>query len=169
MKYTQGKILLNQEIQNGIFKMVVEDKNEAKAGQFYMLKHNGATLLPRPISVCETDGETLTFVYAVVGAGTKEYAELKVGDTISLNGPLGNGFNLEEDYGRVALVSGGIGTAPMLELSKRLREKNKDIKMDLYAGFRDDVYLIDEIKEYVNEAYVSTISRAYGSAARVVV
>ena len=44
MKYTQGKILLNQEIQNGIFKMVVEDKNEAKAGQFYMLKHNGATL-----------------------------------------------------------------------------------------------------------------------------
>ena len=56
MKYTQGKILLNQEIQNGIFKMVVEDKNEAKAGQFYMLKHNGATLLPRPISVCETDG-----------------------------------------------------------------------------------------------------------------
>ena len=34
--------------------MVVEDKNEAKAGQFYMLKHNGATLLPRPISVCET-------------------------------------------------------------------------------------------------------------------
>ena len=26
MKYTQGKILLNQEIQNGIFKMVVEDK-----------------------------------------------------------------------------------------------------------------------------------------------
>ena len=95
MKYTQGKILLNQEIQNGIFKMVVEDKNEAKAGQFYMLKHNGATLLPRPISVCETDGETLTFVYAVVGAGTKEYAELKVGDTISLNGPLVNVFNLE--------------------------------------------------------------------------
>ena len=134
MKYTQGKILLNQEIQNGIFKMVVEDKNEAKAGQFYMLKHNGATLLPRPISVCETDGETLTFVYAVVGAGTKEYAELKVGDTISLNGPLGNGFNLEEDYGRVALVSGGIGTAPMLELSKRLREKNKDIKIEpVYA------------------------------------
>ena len=37
MKYTQGKILLNEEIKNGIYKMVVEDKNEAKAGQFYML------------------------------------------------------------------------------------------------------------------------------------
>ena len=134
MKYTKGEILLNDEIQTGIYKMVVKDKNKAKAGQFYMLKHNGTTLLPRPISVCETNGETLTFVYAVVGNGTKEYAELKVGDTISLNGPLGNGFNLEEDYGKVALVSGGIGTAPMLELSKKLREKKKDIKMDLYAG-----------------------------------
>ena len=162
MKYTQGKILLNEEIQNGIYKMVVEDKNEAKAGQFYMLKHNGATLLPRPISVCETNGETLTFVYAVVGAGTKEYADLRVGDSISLNGPLGNGFNVEEDLGRVALVSGGIGTAPMLEVSKKLRQNNPNVKMDLYAGFRDDIYLIDEIKEYVDEVFVSTNTGKHG-------
>ena len=80
MKYTKGEILLNDEIQTGIYKMVVKDKNKAKAGQFYMLKHNGTTLLPRPISVCETNGETLTFVYAVVGNGTKEYAELKYSD-----------------------------------------------------------------------------------------
>ena len=56
MKYTKGEILLNDEIQTGIYKMVVKDKNKAKAGQFYMLKHNGTTLLPRPISVCETNG-----------------------------------------------------------------------------------------------------------------
>ena len=162
MKYTQGKILLNEEIQNGIYKMVVETKNEAKAGQFYMLKHNGATLLPRPISVCETNGETVTFVYAVVGRGTKEFAILKAGDLISLNGPLGNGFNVEEDLGRVALVSGGIGTAPMLEVSKRLRKNRSNIKMDLYAGFRDDIYLIDEIKEYVDEVYISTNTGKHG-------
>ena len=162
MKYTQGKILLNEEIQNGIYKMVVETKNEAKAGQFYMLKHNGATLLPRPISVCETNGETVTFVYAVVGRGTKEFAILKAGDLISLNGPLGNGFNVEEDLGRVALVSGGIGTAPMLEVSKRLRKNRSNIKMDLYAGFRDDIYLIDEIKEYVDDVYISTNTGKHG-------
>ena len=28
-------------------------KSEIKAGQFYMLKLNGATFLPRPISICE--------------------------------------------------------------------------------------------------------------------
>jgi len=69
---------------------------------------------------------------------------------------------LEEDYGKVALVSGGIGTAPMLELSKKLREKKKDIKMDLYAGFRDDIYLIDEINEFVDKSFVSTNTGKYG-------
>ena len=36
MKYTKGEILLNDEIQTGIYKMVVKDKNKAKAGQFYI-------------------------------------------------------------------------------------------------------------------------------------
>ena len=30
MKYTKGEILLNDEIQTGIYKMVVKDKNKAK-------------------------------------------------------------------------------------------------------------------------------------------
>ena len=150
---------------DGVYEIWFETKNiakEAKAGQFYMLKHNGATLLPRPISVCETNGDTITFVYAVVGAGTKEFAALKAGDSINLNGPLGNGFNVTDDLGRVALVSGGIGTAPMLEVAKKLRQNRSDIKMDLYAGFRDDIYLIDEIKEYVDEAYISTNTGKHG-------
>ena len=87
-----------------------------------MLKLEGKTLLPRPISVCEKNGGTLTFLYAVVGAGTKEFAALKVGDSISLNGPLGNGFKVDENLGRVALVAGGIGTAPMLEVAKKLEQ-----------------------------------------------
>lgn len=156
MNYTKARVILNQEIQPGIFKLVVEDKNEIKAGQFYMLKLNGSTLLPRPISICKKGIETITFLYAIVGNGTKEYARLVEGDYINLTGPLGNGFNIEENLGKVALVCGGIGTAPMVELAKRLREKDKNQKIDLYAGFRDDIYLIDELKKYVNEAYVST-------------
>ena len=100
MKYTKGEILLNDEIQTGIYKMVVKDKNKAKAGQFYMLKHNGTTLLPRPISVCETNGETLTFVYAVVGNGTKEYAELKVGDIITLDTKVDGDIELDVSEAR---------------------------------------------------------------------
>ena len=162
MNYTKARVILNQEISQGIFKLVVEDKNKVRAGQFYMLKINGGTLLPRPISVCEKGSETITFLYAVVGNGTREYSKLVEGDYVNLIGPLGNGFNVEDNLGKVALVSGGIGTAPMLELAKRLRGKDKNSKIDLYAGFRDDIYLIDELKEYVNEAYVSTNTGKHG-------
>ena len=162
MKYTKAKILSNTEISDGIYKMVVEDYSEAKAGQFYMLKHQGVTLLPRPISVSEKGETTVTFLYAIVGKGTKEFANLKEGERIELTGPLGNGFDVDKKYGRVALVSGGIGIAPMLELAKKLRKNNKSINMDIYAGFRDDIYLIDELSEYVNEVYLSTNTGKHG-------
>ena len=118
MNYTKAKILSNIEISTGIYKMVVEDTNKVNAGQFYMLKHQGSTLLPRPISVCEKQENSIVFVYAVVGTGTYEFSSLREGESIELIGPLGNGFDVDKKYDKVALVSGGIGIAPMLELSK---------------------------------------------------
>lgn len=162
MTYSKSRVISNKKIVDGIYKMVIEDNNEVKPGQFYMLKLNGRTLLPRPISVCEKNQGTITFLYAVVGNGTREYADLEKGDYINLTGPLGNGFNVYENLGKVALVSGGIGTAPMLEVAKKLKENSNSTKIDLYAGFRNDIYLIDEIKEYVNEAYISTNTGKYG-------
>jgi 2-polyprenylphenol hydroxylase and related flavodoxin oxidoreductases len=160
--YREAKVISNEEISKDIYKLVVEDNSEIIAGQFYMLKLDGATFLPRPISICEKLDNTLTFLYAVVGAGTKEFTKLKANDEIKLTGPLGNGFDMQKEYGKVALVAGGIGTAPMLELAKKLREKDQNQLIDLYAGFRDEIYLIDELKEYVNEAYVSTNTGKHG-------
>lgn len=160
--YRSAKVFSNEEVSKDIFKLIVEDKSEIKAGQFYMLKLNGTTLLPRPISICEKDGDKLTFLYAVVGKGTEEFSRLKKNDLINLTGPLGNGFDLKKDYGKVALVSGGIGTAPMFELAKRLRAKNNDEVIDLYSGFRDEIYLVDDFKPYVNNINISTNTGKHG-------
>ena len=162
MEYKKSKIISNEKLVDNIYKMVCEEDTKIIAGQFYMLKLDGATFLPRPISICEKSDNALTFLYAVVGAGTKEFTKLKVNDEIKLTGPLGNGFEMQKDYGKVALVAGGIGTAPMLELAKKLREKNPNQIIDLYAGFRDEIYLINELKEYVNEAHVSTNTGKHG-------
>ena len=162
MGYTKSKIILNEEIVPGIYKMVVEDYNSVRPGQFYMLKLEGETLLPRPVSICEKNEDTIIFLYAVVGKGTKEYTKLKEGDYINLIGPLGNGFNVNDNLGRVALVSGGIGTAPMLEVAKKLREYNNASELDLYAGFRDDIYLVEDINKYTDNTYISTNSGKYG-------
>ena len=56
--YKKSKVLSNEKIVDGIYKMVCEDKGEIKPGQFYMLKLDGQTLLPRPISICEKSYRT---------------------------------------------------------------------------------------------------------------
>lgn len=168
MEYIKGIILENKEVIKDIYKMVVKASLEhcksIKPGQFYMLRGEYIEpLLPRPISVCEISKDTITFIYAKIGRGTKEFSKLKKEDSLMLTGPLGNGFNIEEAEGRIGIVAGGIGTAPMLELVKRIREnKVEKVEIDIHFGFRDDYYLIDEIKGYVDNIYISTDTGKYG-------
>ena len=61
MKYTRAKILSNKKIVDGIYEMVVAEDSIVKPGQFYMLKHQGGTLLPRPISISESKDGKITF------------------------------------------------------------------------------------------------------------
>lgn len=154
MEYITSKIIENIEVSKGIYSMKLKHKKGIKPGQFYMLKGE-KSFLGRPISVCEVDNDVVRFLYAVVGKGTNEFSNLKEGENIKIIGPLGNGFSLEQDYGKVALVGGGIGVAPMLELAKALNKEKKS-KVDFYGGFRDEVYLVNEIEAYVDKAIVST-------------
>ena len=64
----------------------------------------------------EPETQTIEFLYQVIGEGTHKIAQLKTGDTFQLTGPMGNGFDipaLTEQYHKIAVVGGGIGTAPM--------------------------------------------------------
>lgn len=161
VSYEEVKVLENKKVIDNIYKLVVEDKKDIRAGQFYMLKVNNA-LLPRPISICEKEGDKLTFLYAVVGKGTKEISELKEENTVKITGPLGNGFNVYEGLGKVAIVAGGIGTAPMVQVSKELRKRNNASKIEVFAGFRDDIYLEEELNKYADNLYISTNTGKHG-------
>ncbi|MHB8641900.1 MAG: iron-sulfur cluster-binding protein [Gaiellaceae bacterium] len=86
-------------------------------GQFFMLTPPGR-LLPRPMSLCcAPDGE-LGFLLDPIGPGTRALVSLRPGQTLSVLGPLGNGFDL--DVARPLLVGGGIGVAPFPYLSEAL-------------------------------------------------
>ena len=98
------------------------------AGQFFTLRAWGADEAPflsRPISVhkWEPETQTIEFLYQVIGEGTHKIAQLKTGDTFQLTGPMGNGFDipaLAEKYHKIAVVGGGIGTAPMYQVTREL-------------------------------------------------
>lgn len=162
ISYEKVNVISNERVTNDIYKLVVESKEDIKCGQFYMLKTQN-TLLPRPISICEKEEDKLTFIYAVVGKGTEEISTLKEGDNINITGPLGNGFDISKNLGKVGIVVGGVGTAPMIQVCKELRKNNTAKSIDVYAGFRDEVYLIDEFKKYSNNVNVATNTGNYGT------
>ncbi|MDU0894085.1 MAG: dihydroorotate dehydrogenase electron transfer subunit [Anaerococcus sp.] len=147
--YKNGVIVENIEIAPSIWQMKVDIDLKANPGQFFMFRtesFRNEPLLSRPFGVCEQNENELTFLYQVVGSGTEIMADLTPGHKVKLLGPLGNGFDISKADGKkVAVVAGGIGIAPLLDLCKKLPEK-----ADFYAGFTYDPYFVDEFKAYVN-------------------
>ena len=88
-----------------------------RPGQFFMLEAPGR-LLPRPMSLCFAPSGELAFLIDAIGPGTRALCALDAGDSLSVLGPLGNGFDL--DVERPLLVGGGIGIAPLPYLSEAL-------------------------------------------------
>lgn len=129
-----------RQLAEGIYDMWIKTDlaKEAKPGQFLMVYPRGAaTLLPRPISICEVrrDENRLRIVYRVAGKGTAEFASYREGEPISVMGTLGNGFPLEEAAGkRVFLMGGGIGIPPMLGLAQALAESGQAAGESIGAG-----------------------------------
>ncbi len=164
------KVLEHQRLTDTIRLMTVSwprrDK-APKAGQFFMLRcwpADVAPVLSRPISVHSYDPElaTLEFLYEVRGKGTEKLAALVPGDTLSLVGPAGNGFNVAEAAGkRVALVGGGIGTAPLYQLAKELCEAGT--KADYFCGFRDEPYGMDRFTKVCGKVQLPPDAGGCGS------
>ena len=150
-------ITSNQEIAQGIYRMRISGAPLGKAGQFFMLRVPGALdpLLGRPISISELDadsGET-TFVYQAIGRGTTQFAALLAGQTIEAQGPYGNGFALQD--GRAVVLGGGIGAAPMLQLTKELRASDPARRIDVFLGFREEAYLVSDFERFSDSVTVN--------------
>lgn len=133
---------------------------ECVPGQFVEVKVEGSprTFLRRPISINYVDREKneLWLLIKKVGEGTHKLAELKVGETLNLVFPLGNGFSLVQAQGeRVLLVGGGVGVAPLLDYGKYLKEKGAEPVFLLGARSKNDL-LEQELFKEIAPVYVTT-------------
>lgn len=149
-----AKVLENQKITDDFYLMKVEEENSAEMGQFYMLRAwDKYPILSRPISVFDSDGKTVSFLYKIVGQGTEIFKGLEPGDEIKVDGPHGNGY--PDAKGKVALVGGGVGVAPLYLTAKRLKAANPETIVDMYLGFSGEPMLVDRYEAVADSVTVN--------------
>ena len=94
-------------------------------------------LLRRPFSFTDiTIEKNKTFaelLYCVVGPATLRMTTLSAGDSLSVIGPLGNGFSIPEDKKTALLLVGGMGVPPLLHLAKHLTADARAARIDVIA------------------------------------
>ncbi len=163
-----AKVVSQEMIGTDIYSMWIQAEGiaaQTRAGQFVSVYTKDASkLLPRPISICEIDREagTLRLVYRIAGGGTKEFSGYRAGDTVTVLGPLGNGFPEIAADRHAFLIGGGIGIPPMLELAKELHCEKTAV-----LGYRDaQLFLKEEFESYA-KVVVATEDGSVGTKGNV--
>lgn len=118
----------------------------AKPGNFINIKVNNATqpLLRRPFSIHNVRGTLIDIMVKSIGTGTTLLCDTSEGATVMVLGPLGNSFDQTgEKFQTAVLLSGGIGTAPMLFLEKKLASEGRKVINLIGGRTKDDLLTIN--------------------------
>ena len=122
------QILAHYKFEADQYILTLESKEIAEAtrpGQFVHLSVSGLLAMRRPISVMSVDKDNGTFdlLYKIVGEGTKQLADRKIGDILSVIGPIGNGF--KETANKIPLlIGGGVGMPPIIAMAQELKDNS---------------------------------------------
>lgn len=166
-KQLLDKVKKVEQLAADIYRMTVESEyiaENASAGQFVNIKCSEGTqaLLRRPISICSVDRKNGCYdlLFQKKGSGTGLLALKKPGDCLDTLGPLGNSFDLDRKYERIAVVGGGIGIFPLLFI---LQESKAAVK-NAYLGFRTAnlVVLEGEFEQFSSTLKITTDDGSYG-------
>ena len=99
---------------------------EMHPGQFVqiLVDNSPHVFLRRPISInfVDTEKNEIWLLIQRIGEGTEKICSIPAGGIMNLIYPLGNSFSLPERKGKFLLIGGGVGTAPMLFLGKKMKE-----------------------------------------------
>ena len=153
------KITSNEALNEQTFLLKVSPLNgellqEVDPGQFVqvLVQDSSAIFLRRPISINYLDKESneMWLLVQRVGKGTNKITEMKEGEELNLIFPLGNKFSIPEPSKKALLIGGGVGTAPLLFLGKRLKEKGIHPEFLLGGRTASDITQLEDFEKLGN-------------------
>ncbi len=136
MKDYIATIVKNEKIAENIHAVTfaLEEDISVRCGQFGDIAVGGTHLLRRPIAICKVEGREVTFCYQVKGEGTQRLRDMVACTRLNVLMPLGNGFYVEEEEKKIALVGGGVGVFPLVSV---LRQYYGEKIISAYIGYRN--------------------------------
>ena len=137
----------------------------AQPGQFFNLacppKGQDIPFLKRPMSLYGVDPLEckVEFLYKVQGAGTRGLATLQKGDTFKILGPLGIGFQLNEEWRHIVVVGRGVGLATLAPLAKLARQSSISVTAIISARNPEMLMSLDRFRSQSAKIYTLTDSQ----------
>jgi ferredoxin--NADP+ reductase len=130
---------------------------QRRAGNFVILRPTRhSERIPLTIVDSHDQDGTIDIIFQVVGATTMDLEQLGEKDSIEdIAGPLGHPTHIER-YGRVAVVGGGVGIAPLLPIAKALKQVGNHLTAILGARSADYLILQDELKSISDNLLIAT-------------
>jgi len=124
-----AKLLAQQEFPGRQFVIRLRAPRCAAAatpGSFAHLTCDPLLPMRRPLSIMRTDPAAgwIEILYKIVGPGLAALSQQPVGATLSVMGPIGQGFKPSPQRPKTLLVGGGVGIPPMVFLAEALKERS---------------------------------------------
>jgi len=140
-----------------------------KPGQFVIIciSNDYSERIPLTIAGADIEKGTIRLIWQRVGKTTAELSDMQTGQKIAnVVGPLGRPTHVE-NFGTCVCVGGGIGIAPLLPITKALKQAGNTIVSILGARTKELLILEDEFSQTSDELIVTTDDGSYGRKALV--
>lgn len=130
---------------------------KARPGQFVIVRlHDQGERIPLSLADIDPDRETISLIVMAVGKTTSAMAALMPGDSLlDLCGPLGNPSEIE-CLGKIVLVGGGFGTAPLYPIAKGFKAAGNEVVTVMGARSKDLLIYENEMAQASDRVVVAT-------------
>ena len=137
---------------------------KCEPGQFFHLlcptKGDLRPYLRRPMSIYGFYPEAgeLHFLYKIAGEGTAALSALEAGENLNVVGPLGHGFDIQDDWHKLMVVARGVGLATLAPLAQKAQQMGRKLTAVCSARSPEVLMSIDHFKALGAEVITVTDS-----------
>ncbi|MEE8329146.1 MAG: sulfide/dihydroorotate dehydrogenase-like FAD/NAD-binding protein, partial [Thermodesulfovibrionia bacterium] len=136
---------------------------KAKPGQFVIIRlHEKGERIPLSLADINPEEGTISLIVMTVGKTTAEMATYKEGNNIlDLCGPLGQPTHIEK-VGRVILVGGGFGVAPLYPIARAFKSLGNKVVTVMGARSKDLLIYEKEMEQVSDKVLITTDDGSQG-------